>query len=1551
MFKKLIVSLIFLLVLIFLPAYTVSIKSYQYDEKDNIIQVTDTRGVSLEYEYDNFNRLILKKYPNGRRIEYEYDNIGHRTKITDDDKTTSFEYDIFGNISKITFPNSESVQYLYDPLGKLLKLTYPDTSEIYYSYDHSNRLSEIKDRSGTSKYEYDERLNALKKKILPNGTSTEFIYNAARKISNVIHKNKEGELIEEYKYEYDPNGNRVKIEKITSNEQSSSSYFYDRLNRVIKVRYSNGFYEAYSYDKFGNRLSKTTPNCTTKYEYDEENRLIKADDTSFDYDHAGNLIKKISSGRTVKYSYDTDNLLISYVDNSNQIEFEYDADGNRTAKIVNGVRTEYINDLASPITQVLLKRVQKRFFNDEKLIRYVYGSSKISQSYNGKTQFYLYDSLGKNICALIDSSGEILTNYEYDSFGNSLLENNKIKNVYKYCSEQFDEETGLIYLRNRYYDPEIGRFISKDKNFGDLYNPQTLNPYVYVENNPVNFIDPLGFAALTPEEKEQVILHVNSHSGWFGGQGMAGHVFMEFPERNHFFGNYPQRKALDESHNIQPSTFSIGCDCESNKITSAIRVMNNINWTVKTNCAYTAAEGMKAMEFKHAEKIRLHGIPSPQELKHQMLKFYKRDPEGLSIIDHRNSNYQKPLGINESPINLNLSPSLDYGGVSLSKRAELQLNLLDIEGAALDQNSGQIILFGKENHYLPKVNMDDLAVAVKSIYGIGLDRPQDPGISIDQLEKQSKKTKKAKEAKMKVRYEGATENTSFGHAMFEADRLLKCLALGKDNITQNPLTANVAGFISLFDRMEKNDVDTLRARLWFVPEQITLIEGEDRKGFVFSEVKMQVLTEAQKCKDPNDISQCIDFAKHFTDHYDEFAKQFPIFEKLKDLGKITAIIKWLKDNNIFFDTSYFVNYKPKFYKTPEFTPATAMATYRDGCYIILIGGVTYRLDQNNFNIEKNLVADNLISKVIDSRPSDNDFSWSFQSPTNKESFSAVVQSIYRTRKPGNIKKWFCDLSLSRENAKLQLYRYYNSFSEQSSYFGYCWNLLPYEMKFSLEKVDIINNTSNNVTTFKTILIKILGTENIFEIKGLNQEGWPIFINQNRSYFLKENLNGNFSLHLISGEFIAEFNEKGYLTKTIDNDSLVTYEYDQNHLIKIYHEKGLSISFEYQNDKIVKAMGSDGTELSYCYNGQGLLCKTTDIYGSTSHYFYDEDKRLNKILDHEQNILFSAIYDDYNRATEVTEGELKYCSEFSLKEKQMKIIDQAGEEMIFQYDEKNRLVQKKEKDKKWDFFYEQEELLLPTKIIDENGASTLCKYNNEGQITYLKNFFGAKWQFFYDRKGNLVLEQQPTGRWKSYAYDNNNRLVRIDFKVDEVNFTEDQESFSVKLDGFYTFFLDYGMQKENPRRIRNLTGSKTCFKYNEYGNLIQIKMPTGYTKKRVFDDKNRIIQISDNFGIINDYEYDSSNQIKKEISADEIKYYEYNDKKDLTKIVDPKGNITNQEYDNQHNLIKVIDSEMGVFRYERYSDSKIYNITFPNETYKNFEYDSNGFLIREIDGVQ
>src|SRR5262249_24573563 len=158
-------------------------------------------------------------------------------------------------------------------------------------------LETVKDNSGITRFEYDELSNALKKQTLPNGVTTEYQHHKTRKISNVIHKKPDGTLIEEFRYTYDENGNRTKIEKISSEDDSHVIYVDDKLNRIVKAEYSGGFFEEFSYDGAGNRCSKTTPQGEIIYEYDEENRLRKAGDTVYVYDPAGNLIEKSSTKR------------------------------------------------------------------------------------------------------------------------------------------------------------------------------------------------------------------------------------------------------------------------------------------------------------------------------------------------------------------------------------------------------------------------------------------------------------------------------------------------------------------------------------------------------------------------------------------------------------------------------------------------------------------------------------------------------------------------------------------------------------------------------------------------------------------------------------------------------------------------------------------------------------------------------------------------------------------------------------------------------------------------------------------------------------------------------------------------------------------------------------------------------------------------------------------------------------------------------------------------------------------------------------------------------
>lgn len=122
--------------------------------------------------------------------------------------------------------------------------------------------------------------------------------------------------------------------------------------------------------------------------------------------------------------------------------------------------------------------------------------------------FYLYDGLG-SVKQLTDSNESVVASYTYDSFGNVISSVGSVANTYGFTGQQqFNEADSLVFLRARYYNPSIGRFISRDPilvpiqmggyvgwilpHLNLIHRPQSLHPYVYVHNNPINFADPRG---------------------------------------------------------------------------------------------------------------------------------------------------------------------------------------------------------------------------------------------------------------------------------------------------------------------------------------------------------------------------------------------------------------------------------------------------------------------------------------------------------------------------------------------------------------------------------------------------------------------------------------------------------------------------------------------------------------------------------------------------------------------------------------------------------------------------------------------------------------------------------------------------------------------------------------------------------------------------------------------------------------------------------------------------------------------------------------------------
>jgi RHS repeat-associated protein len=152
---------------------------------------------------------------------------------------------------------------------------------------------------------------------------------------------------------------------------------------------------------------------------------------------------------------------------------------------VDGDTAQYVLDLAATLPVVV---------SDTEAV-YLYGLDIIAQQ-QAERLYYAHDGLG-SVRQLLDSTGELEANYAYDPFGVPVVAGDA-SNPYRFTGEAWDEEVELLYLRARYYQPETGRFITKDPWPGDVWRPATLNPYTYVTSNPANHTDPGGLEGSDP---------------------------------------------------------------------------------------------------------------------------------------------------------------------------------------------------------------------------------------------------------------------------------------------------------------------------------------------------------------------------------------------------------------------------------------------------------------------------------------------------------------------------------------------------------------------------------------------------------------------------------------------------------------------------------------------------------------------------------------------------------------------------------------------------------------------------------------------------------------------------------------------------------------------------------------------------------------------------------------------------------------------------------------------------------------------------------------------
>jgi RHS repeat-associated protein len=466
--------------------------TFEYDVNNNPVRITDAKGQVTQYTW-GYGHQLLTRTNNAGNVTYTRNFFGQptRTDITNPSMFYLYSYDANHRLQSVTDSRgNKTLSYGYSPGGLLNWMLDSEGNRTDYEYDPVGRLSGIyAPNSDYVAFRYDDG-GRLAEKFLPNGVKTGYAYNADNSLSQVINRTSSG-IISRHDYTYDGVGNRITHSEQISTTTTPYKYVYDELNRLKEVRNNttNALIEGYGYDPLNNRLTKTDGTNTVYYIYDDANQLKEMRQgsptgtllASLLYDDNGNMFRKTEGTTLTDITYDALNRLtaVSKTGMASQ-SYTYDDQGRRLSKTVGSATTSYLYngpDIMAEYTSWANAAAQ-----------YTHGPSiddPIIRATTSSTQYFHQDGLG-SVVAVSDRTGTTTGTQRFDAWGNKLASTGTIPQ-YGYTGREPDE-TGLVYYRARYYDPSIGRFTQRDP----LGQNAGINPYAYVNANPVNFTDPMG---------------------------------------------------------------------------------------------------------------------------------------------------------------------------------------------------------------------------------------------------------------------------------------------------------------------------------------------------------------------------------------------------------------------------------------------------------------------------------------------------------------------------------------------------------------------------------------------------------------------------------------------------------------------------------------------------------------------------------------------------------------------------------------------------------------------------------------------------------------------------------------------------------------------------------------------------------------------------------------------------------------------------------------------------------------------------------------------------
>ena len=519
-------------------------RGFSYDAAGRLTQESLFDGAVAALTSDSEYHLTSVTPPGRPAHTFQYNAVGSLTKYTPplvgSDDSVSFAYDTERDLTQVNFPDGQSATFQYGLAGRLEQAVLGAGPTLAFQYGQSTlQLVGVTSSTGdTLQYAYTgpiltgvtwsgsvtgQVMTLLNANLLPasrsvDGSSVAYAYNpdllltqagglsitrdpasgfiTATSLGVVTDQrlyNDAGLLTD---YTASANGTSVwslamsydligrltnKVETIGGQTQTNG-YVYDVAGRLQQVWLNGAAATTYTYDTNGNRLTRNTETAT----YDAQDRVLTYAGSRFTWSPNGTLQSRLNGGQTTDYTYDVRGALTSAdVPGGKQISYVTDAEGRRIGKLVNGsLQRGWLwssNLVAAQVDG-----------NSSLAENFIYGADGSTSSYmiaGANTYRILSDQGGSVRLVLNVADGTVAQQLDYDEFGRLRADSNPGFQPFGFAGGLYDPDTGLVRFGARDYSSETGQWTARDPL---LFAGTQYSLYAYVNNDPINLLDPLG---------------------------------------------------------------------------------------------------------------------------------------------------------------------------------------------------------------------------------------------------------------------------------------------------------------------------------------------------------------------------------------------------------------------------------------------------------------------------------------------------------------------------------------------------------------------------------------------------------------------------------------------------------------------------------------------------------------------------------------------------------------------------------------------------------------------------------------------------------------------------------------------------------------------------------------------------------------------------------------------------------------------------------------------------------------------------------------------------